>query len=228
MRAMKIRHWSAACGALMSACARGQAPSQAPSLAAPGSQYDGPDSRSLAPVLFHSQPQSILVADLGPQFDSAAITEVVAADIDRDGSRDVIVSWFATDVENPAGNLRYVTIFYGDGMGGFIRGNEFNLYIRNTANQQRSIFANGTAAMALGDFDADSDLDIAVTANFGDEIWFIENLGARTYTPRFKHVFGIDTSGNAITPPEAVVGDFDGDGRADLAYLIDPTQRINF
>jgi hypothetical protein len=230
---MLMRLLALVCGTLVSACASAQSVADDPGRHADDPTpalypSGGPGPRSLAPVHFQSTPQTILVADLGPEFDIAAISEVAVADLDRDGFRDIVVAWFATDVQNTASNLRFITIFYGDGRGGFVRGNDFNLYIRNVANQQRSIFANGTAAMALGDFDADGDLDIAVTAYFGDEIWFIENLGTRAYTPRYKHVFGIDSPGNLITPPEAVVGDFDGDGRTDLAYLIDPTARINF
>lgn len=230
---MLIRLSALVCGALLSACALAQSPAGIhgddvlfPSPLDRPSTDPGP--RSLPPVHFQPIPQTILVANLGPEFDTAAISEVAAADIDRDGFRDVVVAWYATDVQNTAANLRMLTIFYGNGQGGFVRGNEFNLYIRNVANQQRSIFANGTAAMALGDFDADGDQDIAVTACFGDEIWFVENVAPRVYTPRYKHVFGIDSPGNLITPPEAVVGDFDGDGRPDLAYLIDPIARINF
>ncbi|MBI5864675.1 MAG: VCBS repeat-containing protein [Planctomycetes bacterium] len=184
--------------------------------------------QEIPPAYFQQTPLVLQLADLGTIYDSAAITDIAIGDLDRDGAADIVAAWYATDAHDTLNNLRYVTVFYGDGNGAFVRGSQFNLLVRDTSNYMRSVFANGTAALALGDFDGDGDKDIAVTAYFGDEIWFIENLGGRNYTPRFKYVFNINTTGNNITPPEAIAADFDGDGRDDLAYIIDPTLRINF
>lgn len=195
---------------------------------APEHEESGAGTRTPPPVHFQPSPNILQVTETGPEFENSRISDLAIEDVDRDGCRDIVVAWWANHATDFNAHQRFLTIFYGDCIGNFSRGTQINLYVRDLANQQRSIFANGTAAMALGDYDGDGDKDIAVTANFGDEIWFIENLGNRLYTPRFKHVFIINTAGNFMTPPRAVAGDFDGDGRDDLAYIIDPVQRFNF
>lgn len=229
MHAFAVHHRVATLASLAFA----SAPVLAAQLPLPAPQEEYRDDRAGAPrglpsVNFQPVPWILQVAELGPEFENSRITDLAIEDVDRDGCRDIVVAWWATHESDYSAHQRYLTIFYGDCFGAFTRGTQINLYIRDLGNQQRSIFANGTAAMALGDYDGDGDKDIAVTANFGDEIWFVENLGNRQYTPRFRHVFNINTAGNFMTPPRAVAGDFDGDGREDLAYIIDPVQRFNF
>lgn len=174
---------------------------------------------------FRPSPRVLTVATLSSVYDMASITGVRVADFDRDGARDIAVAWFATDLQSYANNRRRLTIFYGDGRGGFARDTEIDLYIRNTLDPL-SIFRYGTADLAAGDFDGDGDIDLAVPAFFGDELWLIENLGSRTYAPHLKYPFGFNSTGNSITPPETAAADLDGDGRDELIYLPDPLQRI--
>jgi hypothetical protein len=63
---------------------------------------------------------------------------------------------------------------------------------------------------------------LAVTPFFGDELWLIENLGDGSFTQHLKYPFGYNSTGNTLTPPEAMSADFDGDGRDELVYISDP------
>ena len=62
---------------------------------------------------------------------------------------------------------------------------------------------------------------------FGDELWLVENLGAREFVGHLKLPFVINSTGNPITPPEVESADFDGDGRDELVYIADPILDID-
>jgi hypothetical protein len=183
---------------------------------------------SAAQPALHFKPEPIVltIAELGPEFDGASVTDIEAADFDRDGRTDLAVAWYATDTEDNTANLRVLTFFYGTGGTIFERGPDLSLYVRNTVIESLSVFRNGTSELAVGDFDGDGDADIAATPYFGDEIWFIENTGPRQYMQRVKYMFGLNSPANSVTPTEATTADFDGDGRDDVVYVADPIQRI--
>ena len=69
------------------------------------------------------------------------------------------------------------------------------------------------ATPALGDWDGDGDLDLFVASSSGLTVW--ENIGTR-FTPDFKdrsaHFAGL----NPLVSTSIAVGDWNGDGRADL------------
>ena len=171
-------------------------------------------------------PLMIEVADLTPATDSAAITDVEAADFSGDGRADLAVAWFATDVHDAANNARFLTLYFGSGACAFERAVDINLYIRNAQIDALSVFRNGPSDVGVGDFDGDGDPDLAVTPFFGDELWFIENLGDGQFAQHLKFPFGFNSTGNFQTPPEALAADFDGDGREELVYVVDPIQYI--
>jgi len=177
-------------------------------------------------LLFQSLPLRITVAAVASNFDNAAISDVAAADFDSDGRADIAVAWFATDNENRYSNLRVLTLYFGNGSGGFTPTVSFNLFVPDII-ESLSIFRNGTASLAVGDFDGDGDQDIAVAAHTGDEVWFIENLGGRVFNTFLRFPIGGSNGLNRLTPPRGIAADFNGDGRDELAYLADPYLRIN-
>jgi hypothetical protein len=180
---------------------------------------------TLRPVLFRSNPLSLTVAQLEAQFDYATVSDVEIADFDRDGLNDIAVAWFATDLEDRWANRRRLSVFRGTGTG-FELLADIDLYIPDPNVPALSVFRNGTADIAVGDFDGDGDADIAATAFFGDELWVLENDGAGRFTAHLKFPFYFNSTGNFITPPEALAADFDLDGRDELVYLADPCQQI--
>jgi FG-GAP-like repeat len=182
-------------------------------------EYGGAGSN----LLLLSRPDRVLVADLDAAFSPAAISDLLASDLDQDGRTDLAVAWFASDLADPSRNLRQLTLLFGDGLGGFER-IDFDLYIPGGLGAPAT-FQNGTSSLARGDFDGDGDPDLAVLPFWGDEIWFLENTGARAFVPIAKYMFGSVWTSFTLTPPEAAAADFNGDGRDDLVYLADPNQR---
>ena len=212
----------------LSLAARAQFPTQqAPAV---GSPVDGGGQRrsgSIQPAtLYLSAPATLSVAALGEEIDCADITDIEVADFSGDGRNDIAVAWYATDVDNLANNLRCLTLYFGVGSHDFVRAADVDLYLPNYQIEALSVFRNGPADIGVGDFDGDGDPDLAVTPFFGDELWFIENLGGGVFAQHLKYVYGYNSTGNFQTPPEAVAADFDGDGREELVYLADPVQYI--
>ncbi|MFH1749188.1 MAG: FG-GAP-like repeat-containing protein [Planctomycetota bacterium] len=173
-------------------------------------------------LLFKAYPVRIQVAAVGNEVDSATISDVEIADFDGDHRKDIAVAWYCTDCEDISTRQRFLSLYLNSGTG-FWLAREFDLYIHNPIDN-KSIFRNGTADIGLGDYDGDGDVDLAVAAFFGDELWIFENLGAGEFTAHLKYPFDFNTAGNLITPPELLSGDFDGDGRDELVYLVDPIQ----
>ncbi len=198
-----------------------------PASAQPQIDGDAPgDQPGQTPLLYKTSPITLRVADFGPNITSASITDVAVADFNGDGRKDLAVAWYATDPDDPSACLRAISIF-GNTATGFDLVATINLYLPDPDGYDPlSIFRNGTAAIAVGDFDGDGDPDLAATAFFGDELWFIENRGDWQFTPYLKFPYGFNSDGNFITPPRALAADFNGDGRDELVYLVDPVQRF--
>jgi len=178
------------------------------------------------PTFFLPEPWTLEVATLGDEIDAADITDVEVADFNADGRVDVAIAWYATDLDDMDHNMRSLSVYFGEGVGSFVLAEEYDLYVPNDIFEALSVFRNGPADIGQGDFDGDGDRDLAVTPFFGDEIWFLENLGDGTFEQHLKFPFGFNTTGNFQTPPEAVAADFDGDGREELVYIADPIQYI--
>ncbi len=176
-------------------------------------------------VLYRPDPIVLHVAEPGPTIDTATISDIAVADFDGDGRKDIAVAWYATDNDDIGNNQRFLTIYFNDGAT-FTRGADINLYIPDYNNEPYSVFRIGTGEIGVGDFDGDGDLDLVVAPFFGDELWFVENLGQRQFAPHLKFPFGFNSAGNFDTPPELLAGDFDGNGRVELVYLADPTLQI--
>ncbi len=175
------------------------------------------------PLLLKPQPDVLHVCSVGAEVDIATITGVCAEDLSGDGRRDLAIAWYTTDNDLPAANQRCVSIFIGEGAG-FRLSRVVHLYVYNSSSPAMSVFRYGTASLAAGDFDGDGDRDLAVAAFYGDELYFIENLGDEVFLPYLRFPFGFNSPGNYTSPPEMCAADFDGDGRDDLVCLIDPIQ----
>lgn len=177
-------------------------------------------------LFYFAQPLTITLAVLDESYDRSDITDVATADFDGDGRIDLAAAWYATDLHDRYRNIRALSIFLGTGEMTFVHSADYNLYQPHAVFEALSIFRNGTSAIGVGDFDGDGDPDIAIGPNFGDEIWFLENLGDGTFEAHLKFPFGFNTTGNFQTPPEMAAADFNGDGRDELVVLADPIQYI--
>src|SRR5574340_604659 len=122
---------------------------------------------------------------------------MVIADFDADGRFDLAV---ASAVEDK------VKILKGDGAGGFV------LLAGDNGTSQA-----GPKGVTAADFNADGKPDLAVTDNGGQSISFLLGNGDGTFT-------GLHTGAGSYAlgypPVDITTGDFDGDGRPDLAIAI--------
>ncbi|MEM7038476.1 MAG: FG-GAP-like repeat-containing protein, partial [Bacteroidota bacterium] len=111
-----------------------------------------------------------------------------AGDLDNDGHKDIVV---------PSTSADQVNLIFGNGMNVFTD----------------SVFAvgGGPGHIALGDWDNDADLDMAVGLYNATAVRLYENLGDGNFM-----LHGSLTSLNAYS---SVFGDFTGDGKLDLAVL---------
>lgn len=178
-------------------------------------------------LLLKPEPIVIPIFAIPPNYDSAAVTGIAAADFNGNGLTDLAVAWYATDLQDMSVNRRAITILYGTGRESFLPGPEIDLYISNDKFPELSIFRNGTSEIVVGDFDGDGDPDIAALPFFGDELWFIENMGDGTFDQHLYFIFDINSEGNAITPPKAFAADFVGNGRDELVYVVDPVLYVD-
>ena len=130
-------------------------------------------------------------AGVGPYF-------VTVADFNRDGKPDLAVSDFGR------GNKGHtVGILLGNGDGTF----------QAPVPYQTDVFPRYTA---VADFNGDGNLDLAITANqglsTGDFVDILLGNGDGTFQPRMKYLGGRYLGGVAA-------GDFEGDGKVDLAVV---------
>ena len=137
--------------------------------------------------------ESVLIDDVGTPAHATFV------DIDADGDQDCVVAVLGDILPSDA-EIGRVELFRRD-QDGFVR--EVLLDdIRRVADVQP------------GDFDADGDIDLAITV-FGysrGEILWLENLGGGTFGDHQLH----DAAGGIHVP----VGDYDGDGDLDIAAVI--------
>jgi hypothetical protein len=120
------------------------------------------------------------------------IASVALADIDGDGKQDVV-----TTTDSTAG----VSFFKGDGTGGFTPTKSY-------------LPASEVSAVAVGDFDGDGDADLVAGRSL------LVNIGAGVFEAA-RAVYSLTDihGGFSATPTDLAFGDFNADGRPDMAVL---------
>jgi hypothetical protein len=125
-------------------------------------------------------------------FAAANVTSIAVADFNVDGKTDLAFT-----------NSSGVTVMLGDGTGTF-----------NPAPGSPSPTGSQPSSVAVGDFNGDGVPDLAV-ANQGDgTVSVLLGNGKGGFSPMSGSPFSV---GAGSSPAAIVVGDFNGDGRADLA-----------
>jgi hypothetical protein len=127
---------------------------------------------------------------------------IAAADLDGDGDVD-LVSSNTTDDKTPSKENGALYWYENDGKGNFTR--------HVIAEKENGWFER----LAIGDIDGDGRPDVVVVLNrAGGVVWF-QNPGKPATQPWQRHV--IVRAGNLPGAYDVTVGDFDGDGRLDVA-----------
>jgi hypothetical protein len=124
-------------------------------------------------------------------FPNARPTTIECADLNADGRTDLISG-------DSSFNRVYILLATGDAT--FAPAVTLNAEASN----------NGTGGIAVGDLDADGDIDVAATAWGTNRVNIWRNNGNGTFGPRAG--FAAD-----FQPRDVAIGDFTGDGLADLA-----------
>jgi len=122
---------------------------------------------------------------------------VAVGDFSGDGRQDLVISNQNCGSASYCGTNGSISILLGNGDGTF---------------QQHTEFTSGTrpGSMAVGDFNGDGKLDLAVSNGALNSVWVLLGNGDGTFQAPVSY----------STPAEAVwvvAGDFNGDGRLDLA-----------
>ncbi|MFQ5598539.1 MAG: FG-GAP repeat domain-containing protein, partial [Nitrospiria bacterium] len=139
-------------------------------------------------------------------------TDIAAGDFDGDGIDDLVVSNFVST--NTAGDVISFSVLLGDKKGGFTA-DPLEKPVPDSENKGNTL-ADPTAVVA-GFFDSDALLDIVVSYQVDNVVQVYLGKGDGTFTPNLDSNGNIDTEAVGTTPVEMVTGDFNDDGRLDLA-----------
>jgi hypothetical protein len=122
------------------------------------------------------------------------------ADFDRDGKLDVVVADVGT---------QEVTVFRGDGLGGF-------------TFLSRQATGGDAISIAAGDFNSDGSPDVIVTNLVAGTVLLLlgDGHGGLAPAPGSPYTPKGCCSGSSSLPESVAVGDFNGDGNADAAVTL--------
>jgi FG-GAP-like repeat/Bacterial Ig-like domain (group 3) len=142
----------------------------------------------------------ILLSDGAGQFHAAASSpisatgnaSIVSGDFNNDGNADLAIAGNS--------NSGSVSILIGDGTGNF------------TLASGSPFEVNSPSAIAIGDFNQDGQLDLAITNASSNQISVMLGDGTGRFSSAANSPFA-----TGANPVAAVVGDFNGDGKLDLA-----------
>jgi len=152
--------------------------------------------RNLAPGIFASRQDVPL--DLQEVFTPLQV-EII--DIDSDGVQDIVAATNQYAIlDDPAS----ITILLGQGVGG----NGEPIF----GNPQHRFSLFYTENLRVADYDADGDLDIALSHELGEEISFFFNNGSGAFSPATTIFLG----GGASGPRSMTADDLDQNGTIDL------------
>ncbi len=166
--------------------------------------FDGNGRRDLAVVNQGSTTVSILLGNGDGTFNTGAVYAtganprmVLSADFNGDGKRDLLVVNSVT-----APGTSGVSVYVGNGDGTF---------------QSPTFIALGNASISatIQDFNADGKPDIAVANSGSDTISILLGNGNGTFQPAVN--ISLDQPGIVVSPSSIVAGDFNLDGKPDLA-----------
>ena len=145
-------------------------------------------------VLLNDGSGALTAAPGSPFAVGAESTGLAVADVNGDGRPDLVIA---------NGGANTVSEWLGDGSGGFA-----------PATSQGSPFAVGNTPIpvALGDFNGDGNLDVAVGNYYSGSVSVLLGDGSGGFAPSARSPFAVGTYPNVVA-----VGDFNGDGNLDLA-----------
>lgn len=130
-----------------------------------------------------------------PGWDNYFAKFVLPLDIDRDGNLDILL----------VNGGRSATAYYGDGRGNI------------TAVEPILEELSAVTDAKIGDFDGDGFQDVVILS--GDRsnrtFWIYPNTGGRRFGSPVRYTFSVD-----ITYSSIAIGDWNGDGRSDIAVGI--------
>ena len=132
---------------------------------------------------------------MGSPFDGGAGGSVAVGDFNEDGNSDLAVTWVDFD------GYAFVTVLTGNGSGGFTAGTGISL----------GLGANPTS-VAVGDFNGDGHPDLAVAQHDFNSVAVFLGDGNGGFTAATGSPVALEAA-----PQSVAVGDFNGDGYADLA-----------
>jgi hypothetical protein len=166
--------------------------------------FNGDGDLDLAVANLISDTVSILLGtgtgSFGPKSDfgtASSPNSVAMGDFNADGNVDLVTT-------NQGSNSNTVSILLGTGTGSFAAKTDFGT-------------GNGPISVAVGDFNGDGKLDLAV-ANIGsDTVSILLGTGTGSFAAKTDFVVGTGQPMTGSAPRSVTVGDFNGDGKLDLA-----------
>jgi hypothetical protein len=130
-------------------------------------------------------------AATGPEAGAGDPISVAVGDFDGNGKQDLAV----------ASKTNNVSILLGDGSGNF-----------NPAATSPEAAGAGPESVAVGDFDGNGKQDLAIANISSNNVTILLGDGSGNFSPAATSPEGV-----GVSPRFVVVGDFDGNGKADLA-----------